>query len=89
MGRQLLYCYCHLGGLEEDWSGLPRPPPRDLPDPGIETGSPALQADSLLLSHREGPGGGHGPRDCWLQMGGGYWVRGGAEMPRRMVWRGL
>ena len=23
------------------------PSPRDLPDPGIETGSPALQADSL------------------------------------------
>ena len=23
------------------------PPPRDLPDPGIELGSPALQADSL------------------------------------------
>ena len=24
------------------------PAPRDLPDPGIEPGSPALQADSLL-----------------------------------------
>ena len=32
-------------------SGLPFPPPGDLPDPGIETVSPALQADSLLLSH--------------------------------------
>ena len=30
------------------WSGLPFPPPDDLPDPGIESGSPALQADSLL-----------------------------------------
>ena len=29
------------------WSGLPFPSPRDLPDPGIEPGSPALQADSL------------------------------------------
>ena len=29
-------------------SGLPFPPPGDLPDPGIEPGSPALQADSLL-----------------------------------------
>ena len=29
------------------WSGLPFPSPRDLPDPGIEPGFPALQADSL------------------------------------------
>ena len=29
-------------------SGLPFPPPRDLPDPGIEPGSPGLQAGSLL-----------------------------------------
>ena len=32
------------------WSRLPFTPPGDLPDPGIELGSPALQADSLLLS---------------------------------------
>ena len=31
----------------EYWSGLPCPPPGDLPDPGIKLGSPALQADSL------------------------------------------
>ena len=30
------------------WSGLPFPSPGDLPNPGIEPGSPALQADSLL-----------------------------------------
>ena len=29
------------------WSGLPFPSPGHLPDPGIEPGSPALQADSL------------------------------------------
>ena len=29
------------------WSGLPFPSPGGLPDPGIETWSPALQADSL------------------------------------------
>ena len=29
-------------------SGLPFPSPMDLPDPGIELGSPALQADSSL-----------------------------------------
>ena len=32
---------------QEYWSGLPCPPPRDLPDPGFEPGSPALQADCL------------------------------------------
>ena len=32
---------------QEYWSGLPIPSPGDLPDPGIEPGSPALQADSL------------------------------------------
>ena len=31
----------------EYWSGLPCPPPADLPNPGIEPKSPALQADSL------------------------------------------
>ena len=32
---------------QEYWSGLPCPPPGDLPNPGIETRSPTLQADSL------------------------------------------
>ena len=32
---------------QEHWSGLPCPPPGDLPNPGIEPESPALQADSL------------------------------------------
>ena len=32
----------------EFWSGLPFPSPGDLPNPGIEPGSPALQEDSLL-----------------------------------------
>ena len=32
---------------QECWSGLPFPSPGDLPDPGIESGSPALQADAL------------------------------------------
>ena len=33
---------------QEYWSGLPFPSPGDLPILGIEPGSPALQADSLL-----------------------------------------
>ena len=36
---------------QEYWSGLPFPPPGDLPDPGIERMLPALQADSLPPSH--------------------------------------
>ena len=32
---------------QEYWIGLPLPSPGDLPDPGIEPGSPALQADAL------------------------------------------
>ena len=33
---------------QEYWSVLPFPSPEDLPNPGIEPRSPALQADSLL-----------------------------------------
>ena len=32
---------------QEYWNGLLFPSPRDLPNPGIEPWSPALQADSL------------------------------------------
>ena len=32
---------------QEYWSGLPFPSPGDLPHPGIEPRSPALQADTL------------------------------------------
>ena len=32
---------------QEYWSGSPFPSPGDLPNPGIEPGSPALQADAL------------------------------------------
>ena len=31
----------------EYWSGLPCPPPGDLPNPGIKSRSPALNVDSL------------------------------------------
>ena len=33
---------------QECWSGLGVPSPGNLPDPGMEPWSPALQADSLL-----------------------------------------
>ena len=32
---------------QEYWSGVPFPSPGDLPDPGMEPRSPALQADAL------------------------------------------
>ena len=35
----------------EYWSGLPFPPPGDLPNPGIKPASPALQAYSLPQRH--------------------------------------
>ena len=40
---------------QECWSGLPCPPPVDLPDPGIKPTSvvsPALEVNSLPLSHQ-------------------------------------
>ena len=40
---------------QEYRSGLPFPSPRDLSEPGMEPGSPALQADSLPLSHQGSP----------------------------------
>ena len=41
---------------QEYWSGLPFPSPGDLPDPGIEPGSLALQLHALgrLLKENEG-----------------------------------
>ena len=43
---------------QKHWSGLPCSPSGDFPDPGIESPSPvppALQLDSLPLSHRRSP----------------------------------
>ena len=47
---------------QEYWSRLPYPSPEDLPDPGIEPGSAALQADAVPSeppgSHWDLPGSG-------------------------------
>ena len=40
---------------KEHWSGLPFPSPGDLPNLGIEPGSPSLQADSLSPEPPEKP----------------------------------
>ena len=42
-------CSVHVDfSRQEYWRGLPFPPPRDLPNPGIEFRSPALQAGAFL-----------------------------------------
>ena len=46
---------------QENWSGLPFPFSGDLPDPGIEPRSPALQADTLPS---EPPGK---PQEYWSE----------------------
>jgi len=45
---------------QEYWSGLPFPPPGDLPDPGIEPRTPTLHADALTSE----PPGKPSKRDC-------------------------
>jgi len=40
---------------QEYWSGKLFPSPGNLPNPGIEPRSPALQVDSLHLSHQGSP----------------------------------
>ena len=43
------WVFCPWGfSRQEYWSGLPCPPPGDLPNPGIEVMSPTLQVDSLM-----------------------------------------
>ena len=42
---------------QEYWSGVPCSSPGDLPDPGIEPGSPELQEDSLPSEPQRKPKG--------------------------------
>ena len=85
----------------EYWSGQPFPSPGDLPDPGIELGSPALQADSLPT---EPPGKpdllSRTPQICVHLLGevkgttrlgearacGVPWSQGGDSLPSRALW---
>ena len=50
---------------QERWSGLPFPSPGDLPDPGIEARSPALEADALTSEPRGKP------KECRQPLKGG------------------
>ena len=49
----------------ECWSGLLFPSPGDLPNPGIEPGSPTLQADALPS---EPPGKPNGVMKSWTWL---------------------
>ena len=42
-----IFCPSMGFSRQEYWSEVPFPSPGDLPDPGIERRSPALQADTL------------------------------------------
>jgi len=50
---------------QEYWSGLPFPSPGNLPNPGIEPTSPALEADALTS---EPPGNKPKYSDTKMQM---------------------
>ena len=49
------YVHSTLLSRQQYWSGLPFPPPGNLPNPGTEPMSPVLQAVSLLMSHWGSP----------------------------------
>ena len=68
---------------QEYWSGLPFPSPGDLPHPGIEPRSPALQADSLSTELQGGEGRpreGHGLPPPHHTPGG---PQGGCDLGQR------
>ena len=52
---------------QEYWSGKPNPSPADLPDPGIEPGPPALQADSLPAEADDTP------KPSWCKLWHAHW----------------
>ena len=54
---------------QEYWSELPFPSPGNLPDPGIEPRSPALQADTLTSETVKNPGWDWKSLNChWLGL---------------------
>ena len=64
---------------QEYWSRLPFPSPGDLPSPGIEPGSPALQADSLPSEPPEKP------RGQWSLVGYSLWGRTELDATERLA----
>ena len=59
-GLQPARLLCPWGfSRQEYWSGLPCPPPGDLPNPGTEPRSPTLQSDSLPSEPQRKPCNSH------------------------------
>ena len=61
----------------EYWSGQPFASPGDLPNPGVESRSPALQADSLPVEPRGKP------RAPFLKKESGYFLGSQQSRPQR------
>ena len=68
------------------WSGLPFPPPGDLPNTGIKPRSPALQADSVLSESLGLP---HGKwiLYCLSHQGSSNKLRWPGVKPRSTAWK--
>ena len=66
---------------QEYWSGLPFPSPGDLPNPGIEPGSPTLRADTLPSEPpgKLNPKEQHSPGINMLLLSRSVFARGGKE----------
>ena len=68
---------------QEYWSGLPRPPPGDLPDPGFEHASltsPALAGRFFTTSATRKPRLDHRVTQCWVKNSNLIlWQRGNSE----------
>ena len=64
---------------QDYWSGVVIPFSRDLPNPGIEPSSPALQADSLLSGPPATPA--RRPHNCLRPTGSRFGVCPGQHFP--------
>ena len=60
---------------QEYWNGLPFPSSGDLSDPGIEPGSPTLQADSLLFEPPRKPKINHAQQHVTVRQRWSTWSR--------------
>ena len=59
---------------QEHWSGMPFPPPGDLPNPRIEPASPVASALAGRIFTAD-PSGKHPKEDMWIQMVNKYMKR--------------